>query len=121
MNITDYTGKAYNFRSYNCWHHVAKVRHDVGLYTPDFNVASPAQINAAFDEGLKNPKGLSRQQTPENFDIVLLGFKHAGRIVWHSGVYFEGNVSHCERGAKQVKFEPLSDLKNTYSEVEFWR
>lgn len=121
MNITEYTGKAYNFRTYNCWHHVAQVRQDVGLATPDFNVASPTQIGIAFDEGHKNPQGLQRQQSPKNYDIVLLGFTHAGRIIWHSGIYFDGNVSHCERIAKQVKFEPLSDLKNTYTEIEFWR
>lgn len=98
-----------------------QVRSDAGLETPDFNVASPAQIDAAFDSGHKNPKGLQRQQAPKNLDIVLLGFKHAGRIVWHSGVYHEGNVSHCERVAKQVKYEPLSDLKAVYTEIEFWR
>lgn len=121
MSIQDYTGRPYNFRTNNCWHHVCKVRGDAGLYTPEFSVASPHGINAAFDAGHNDPQGLTRQQTPENYDIVLLGFKHAGRIVWHSGVYFDGNVSHCERIAKQVKFEPLSDLKETYTEIEFWR
>lgn len=121
MTIHDFTGKAYNFRLYNCWTHVTAVRKSVGLETPDFNVASPASINQAFDDGHENPKGLTRQQTPQDFDIVLLGFKHAGRIVWHSGVYFKGHVSHCERVAKQVRLELLSDLLPIYSEVEFWR
>lgn len=121
MNITNYTGLAYNFRTYNCWHHVVNVRKDAGLKTPDFNVANPMLINYAFDSGHENPKGLTRQQVPKDYDIVLLGFKHAGRIVWHSGVYYGGNVSHCERIAKQVKYEPLADLRAVYTEIEFWR
>lgn len=121
MNIHDYTGRIYDFRCYNCWHHVTDVRKDAGLATPDFNVASPTKINSAFDAGHKDAKGLTRQQTPENYDVVLMGFKHAGRIIWHSGVYFDGCVSHCERAAKQVKFEELADLKAVYPEIEFWR
>lgn len=121
MNIHGYTGAYYDFRRYNCWHHVRRVRNDAGIFTPEFSVASIHDIDAAFEAGRQNPKGLTRQQVPEDLDIVLLGFKHAGRIVWHSGVYHGGNVSHCERIAKQVKYEPLADLKAVYMEIEFWR
>lgn len=121
MNITQYTGKAYNFRTYNCWHHVRAVRADVGLDTPEFNVLSPRDINQAFEDGHAATKGLRQVFVPQNFDAVLLGTKTGSRIVWHAGVYFEGLVSHCALYARQVKLEALSDLKRVYSEVEFWR
>lgn len=121
MNINDYTGLPYNFRRRNCWHHVRNVRRDAGLETPEFDVISPAQIQAAFDDGHAAPKGLEQVFEPQNFDAVLMGAKVAGRLVWHAGVYYEGFVSHCELAARQVRLEPLSDLKLKYPEIEFWR
>ncbi|AGK86484.1 hypothetical protein buks_2 [Escherichia phage buks] len=121
MNINDYTGLPYDFRRRNCWHHVRNVRADAGLSTPMFDVTSPTAIDAAFDDGHSNPKGLVRAVTPQNFDAVLLGVKHRGRIVWHAGVYYEGMVSHCELASRQVRLDSLEDLKDTYSEIEFWR
>lgn len=121
MNINDYTGRAYNFRRYNCWHHVRNVRRDAGLETPEFDVISPAQIQAAFDDGHSAPKGLEQVFAPQNFDAVLMAQKVAGRLVWHAGVYFDGFVSHCELAARQVRLEPLSDLKSRFSDIEFWR
>ena len=121
MNINDYTGRAYNFRRYNCWQHVRAVRHDAGMETPEFDVISPTQIQAAFDDGHAAPKGLEQVFEPQNFDAVLMAQKVAGRLVWHAGVYFDGFVSHCELAARQVRLEPLSDLKSRFSDIEFWR
>lgn len=119
--ITDYTGTPYNFRRYNCWHHVRKVRADVGLPTPAFDVTSPTAINAAFDAGHADPKGLVQVSEPQNYDAVLLGSHHAGRIIWHAGVYYEGFVSHCALASRQVRLDALADLKEEYSEIQFWR
>lgn len=121
MNINDYTGRAYNFRRYNCWQHVRNVRMDAGLETPEFDVTSPTQIQEAFDNGHSAPKGLEQVFEPRNFDAVLMCQKVAGRLVWHAGVYFDGFVSHCELAARQVRLEPLSDLKSRFSDIEFWR
>lgn len=121
MNINDYTGTPYNFRTYNCWHHVRRVRADVGLETPVFDVISPSQIADAFSEGHKNPGGLVRRYSPFNFDAVLMGCRVGSRIVWHAGVYFDGMVSHCELAARQVRLEALVDIKSRYQEIEFWR
>lgn len=121
MNITDYTGIPYNFRTYNCWHHVRAVRHDAGLDTPRFDVTTTAAINSAFDVGHIDPKGLTKVAQPNNFDAVLMGVRHAGRIVWHSGVYFDGFISHCELSARQVKLEALSEIQERYPLIEFWR
>lgn len=121
MNINDYTGLPYNFRTRNCWHHVREVRADAGLETPEFNVISPRDINQAFDDGHAATKGLVQVFTPQNFDAVLMGCRTGGRIVWHAGVYYNGLVSHCAMYARQVRLEALSDLKQAYSEIEFWR
>ena len=121
MNINDYTGRAYNFRRYNCWQHVRTARRDAGLETPEFDVISPTQIQAAFDDGHAAPKGLEQVFEPKNFDAVLMCQKVAWLLVWHAGVYYEGFVSHCELAARQVRLEPLSDLKLKYPEIEFWR
>lgn len=121
MNITDYTGRRYDFRNYNCWHHVRAVRADAGLPTPAFDVLTPAGINQAFEEGHTDSKGLTLVATPENYDAVLMGVTHGSRIVWHAGVFYDGNVSHCDRHAKQVKLESLTDIKSKFSEIEFWR
>lgn len=121
MKISYYTGIPYNFRSYNCWHHVRRVRSDAGLFTPEFDVKSPAGISDAFAAGHADPKGLIQHNAPRDYDAVLLGKRVAGRLVWHAGVYYQGFVSHCELAAKQVRLESLSDLKTKYQRVEFWR
>jgi len=122
MNISTYTGRLYNFRTYNCWHHVRAVRSDAGLETPCFDVQSPTAANDMFESGQRvDSKGLVQVFDPQNFDAVLLGCRHAGRIVWHSGVYYQGYVSHCERVAKQVKLESLTDIRKRFVEIQFWR
>ena len=121
MNINDYTGKPYNFRNYNCWHHVRAVRADAGISTPEFDVAHISAANAAFAAGHADSKGLAPISSPSDFDAVLMGERHGSRIVWHSGVYYQGYVSHCELAARQVKLESLADIRARYSEIEFWR
>lgn len=121
MNINDYTGMAYDFRKMNCWHFVRLVRSEAGLITPEFDVMSPVGINAAFDAGHEDSKGLVRVIEPSDFDAVLMGCRIGRRVIWHSGVYYQGMVSHCERNAKQVRLESLSDIRLKYTEIEFWR
>lgn len=121
MSISSYTGLAYDFRRRNCWHHVRNVRNDVGIDTPEFNVLSPININDAFTDAHRYPKGLVQVELPSNYDAVLMGIRSAGRIVWHAGVYFDGMVSHCDRLSRQVRLDSLVDLKQQYSEIEFWR
>lgn len=121
MNINDYTGLPYDFRKRNCWHHVRDVRADAGIFTPEFDVKYPTAAQDMFDAGHIDSKGLNRVYEPRNYDAVLLGYEHGGRVIWHSGVYYDGYVSHCERAAKQVKLELLSDISKRYPRVEFWR
>lgn len=121
MNINDYTGLRYDFRKRNCWHHVRNVRADAGIDTPAFDVLYPTAAQDMFAAGHVDSKGLVKVENPRNFDAVLLGYKHGGRIIWHSGVYYDGYVSHCERAAKQVKLETLIDIRKRYPRIEFWR
>lgn len=121
MNINSYTGLPYDFRKRNCWHHVRNVRSDAGIETPEFDVMLPTKANDMFDAGHADSKGLVNVKVPQNFDAVLMGHPHGKRIIWHSGIYYEGFVSHCERAAKQVKLEKLSDIIKRYPKIEFWR
>lgn len=121
MNINDYTGLPYDFRRRNCWHHVRAVRRDAGLDTPVFDVISPRKIDAAFAEGHADPKGLTKHESPENFDAVLMGERIGKRLVWHAGIYYNGLVSHCSLASRQVILQPLNDLRQQYAEIEFWR
>lgn len=121
MNINDYTGRCYDFRRYNCWHHVRAVRADAGIGTPAFDVASPSMADAMFAEGFRDSRGLVRVGDPQDFDAVLMGERHGRRIVWHSGIYYSGYVSHCERAARQVKLESLADIRARFQEIQFWR
>lgn len=121
MNINDYTGRRYDFRRYNCWHHVRAVRADAGIDTPRFDVTSISAADAMFAEGLRDSRGLLRVTEPRDLDAVLMGVRHGKRIVWHSGVYYQGCVSHCELEARQVRLEEMADIRARYSEIEFWR
>lgn len=121
MNINDYTGRRYDFRRYNCWHHVRQVRADAGIETPRFDVASPSGADAMFAEGFCDSRGLVQVEVPRDFDAVLMGERLGHRIVWHSGVYYGGYVSHCELAARQVKLESLTDIRARFQEIQFWR
>ena len=121
MTLHDYTGRPYRFGVYHCWHHVISVRHDAGLSTPAFDCTSPDDIQRAFDDGHDNPKGLVQVAEPEDWCAVLMAAKHRGRLVWHSGVYHDGHVSHCELAARQVRMESLQAITDRFERVEFWR
>lgn len=121
MNIHDYTGLHYDFRTHNCWQYVRRVRSDAGIDTPEFDCADPSGITDAFERGREVRKGMVHVSTPRNFDAVLMAAELRGRLVWHSGIYFDGMVSHCDRWAKQVRLQTLIEIQRDYQRVEFWR
>lgn len=121
MSIHDYTGKAYDFATYNCWDHVRAVRAYAGIETPDFDCSSPADVTDAIEHGREIRKGLVLVSTPRNYDAVLMKFKSGGRADWHAGVYVDGIVSHCDMRARQVRIDPLDELVKRCKRVEFWR
>ena len=120
-SISSYTGIPYDFMTYNCWGHVRNVRSDAGLATPEFDCVSIEEISSTFESGHADSKGLTQVTEPHNFDAVLMATSKRGRLIWHSGVYCDGMVSHCDRWAKQVIMEPLSSLRRQYERIEFWR
>jgi len=121
VNINEYTGLPYNFRTRNCWHHVINVRADAGIETPRFDVASLSGADAMFEEGHRDSRGLVLVDEPQDFDAVLMGVRRGKRIIWHSGVYYGGHVSHCDLSSKQVKLQSMADIQATFQEIQFWR
>lgn len=119
--LATYTGIAYDFIARNCWHHVRMVRADAGLHTPEFDCVSIEEICSTFEAGHADSKGMKQVTEPHDFDAVLMATEKRGRLIWHSGVYCDGMVSHCDRWAKQVIMEPLSSLRRKYERIEFWR
>lgn len=119
--LSKYTGLHYNFRLYNCWHHVRRVRADNKLQTPDFDCSSPDDADAVFDAAHNNTKGMVQITEPEPFCAVLIATERRNRIVWHSGVYLDGMVSHCDMVARQVRLDSLKSLQEKSVRIEFWR
>ena len=116
-----YTGIPYRFNGYNCWDHVRRVRADFGLDTPRFDCVAPPKIEEAFDLFHTDPKGMTQLNDPVDLCAVMIATDRAGRTSWHSGVYMNGMVSHCDRYSKQVRLDTLRSIKETSSRVEFWR
>ena len=119
--LAKYTGLAYDFMRRNCWHYVRMARSDAGLATPEFDCVSMEGISATFEAGHEDSKGLEQVSEPHDFDAVLMATSKRGRLIWHSGVYCDGQVSHCDRWAKQVRLQSLSEIRSEYERVEFWR
>lgn len=121
-NITEYTGKPYS-RKYACWDHVHAVRTDADLPTPRYDVQSDSvfEAQALFAKARDESTELQLTNTPQDYDVILMAARWNDRLMWHSGVYYKGLVSHCCNASKQVKLESLEDIKKRFCEVEFWR
>ena len=120
--MIEYIGIPYSFRNYNCWHHAVKVRADNGIKTKNFrprNISTAYEVITAQMQQLDH--GLTRADTPEDYDVVIT-CKNAGeRVVYHCGVYYQGDVSHCDGVRGQVVQEPLDTFTAEYGEPKFWR
>lgn len=112
--LAKYTGLAYNYQTYNCWHHVRAVRRDAGIDTPEFDCRTPELIEASR----KQTKGMVKIENPEPYCAVLMYTK---REKWHAGVYLDGLISHCDRNARQVRIDTLKSINKIAERVEFWR
>ena len=114
-SLAKYVGIAYEYRTYNCWHHVREVRADAGLKTPEFDCVSHDCEYGIFELG-RETKAMWQLETPQNYCAVLM----LNGKEWHSGVYCDGYVSHCDRNAKQVRLDSLAALTKRCDIVEFW-
>lgn len=115
-------GKPYSFRSFNCWNYAAQIREDNGIKT---RVFAPLNIENAFKlitaEMQSINCGLVKVDEPKNFDIVMCHKTIRGRLVYHCGVYYNGDVNHCSRESKQVIHGTYKEFINGYEGVTFWR
>ena len=115
-------GKPYSFRNFNCWDYVKEIRESRGIKTRAFQ---PVNIKNAFEiitaEMQKISHGLTRVQSPENFDVVIVHKKEGKKTLYHCGVFFNGEVRHCSRALRQVVNESFSDFKRQYDGFTLWR
>lgn len=118
--LARYTGLPYDFKNHNCWQFVRRVRADYNLSTPEFDCTHPDLSDSVFIAAHDNSKGLKQIQSPERLCAVLMMKIIMGREVWHSGVYIDGMVSHCDRYARQVRLDSLESLVEQCERVEFW-
>ena len=120
--MIEYIGIPYSFRNYNCWHHAVKVRADKGIKTKNFrpwNIGNAFKLITAQMQQLDH--GLTQAETPEDYDIVITSRERLGRTEHHCGVYYKGDVSHCDRSKRQVSQDSLRDFIKDYGAVKFWR
>lgn len=115
-------GKPYSFRYFNCWDYAVDIRSQANIKT---SVFQPVNLKNAFEiitaEMQKLGHGLTKVDTPNNFDIAIVHKCDGSRIIYHCGVYHDGNIAHCSRSLGQVVYEPLNDFKNKYDGCVFWR
>jgi len=112
MNISEFNGLAFNYKRYNCLHHVARVRRAAGLSMP--NISTPehrADVNELIEKCKQSPD-FQQVKTPENFDIVVI----MGPI-GHVGIYVDGMISHCSAASRCVVLDRVDEFKN----LEFYR
>lgn len=117
-----YLGKAYSFKDFNCWHYVSKVRKDNGINTKQFYVSNMASAyDKITNEMRRVDHGLVKVESPQNLDIIIVHKTHNGKTVYHCGLLHNGNVAHCSREARQVRYQSYKDFIKGYEGAVIWR
>lgn len=117
-----YIGKPYSFRSFNCWHYVCKIREDNGIETKAFSTKNFKEAFSTITKQMLNvDHGLTKVNTPENFDIVIINKTELGRLSYHCGVFHNGYVAHCDRASGQVLYQPYKKFIEGYEGAVIWR
>lgn len=120
--MIEYIGIPYSFRNYNCWSHAVKVRADKGIKTKNFrprNMSNAFKLITAQMQQLGH--GLTQADTPEDYDIAITSKQVGQRTEHHCGIYYKGDVSHCDGLRRQVVQDSLQEFIKTYGAVKFWR
>lgn len=111
-------GTPYNFRDFNCWDYVAKIREDNNIKTKLFK---PKNLSNAYllitAQMQKLDHGLTLVTVRQDFDIIIT--KSGG--TYHCGLCFGGDVVHCSRQLKQVVKESFTDFIKHYESYNLWR
>lgn len=111
-------GTPYNFREFNCWDYVAKIRKDNGIKTKLFkpkNLANAYHLITSQMQKLEH--GLTLVTDKQDFDIVIT----KKGSVYHCGLYYMGDVIHCSRNLKQVVKESFVNFVKPYESYTLWR
>lgn len=120
--MNQYIGLPYSFARFNCWDFVVKVRTDLGLPCDTFR---PKKLRAAFsliDEHLHGDHaGFDKVEKPQNYDMVMCEKDIGGEYTFHCGIFYNGDVYHCDRAKGQVSFDRLNQFVKPYKSVTFWR
>lgn len=115
-------GTPYVFRTYNCWDYVRDIRESNGIKTKKYSAGT---LGKAFEiitaEMQKLGNGLTKVDSPINFDIVI-GYKESTkRNDYHCGIFYGGMVMHCDRKMKQVVASTAQEFYSAFDGVKFWR
>jgi len=120
--LIQYIGLPYSFASFNCWDFVVKVRKDNGLPCEVFR---PKKLRDAFrlikDHIESEHAGFTKVDELQNFDLLVCEKDMGKDSTFHCGIFFDGLIYHCDRAARQVTFNTLSDFSKPYKKVTFWR
>ena len=120
--LTQYIGKPYSFKKFNCWDFVALVRKDNGIKTKLFKVRNMDEAFETFTAQMaKVGSGLLRVESPGDFDVVVVTRTLKGRKTYHCGLYYNGDVAHCCNNFGAVRAESLAEFTKDYEGVTFWR
>ena len=115
-------GKPYSFKDYNCWDYVREVRLENGIKTKKYSAGT---LDKAFEvitsEMQKLGNGLTKVDSPVNFDIVIGHTDNGKRNLYHCGLFYDGMIVHCDRKMKQVVASTARDFYKAYDGVKFWR
>ena len=117
-----YIGKAYSFRSFNCWHYVSKVRADQGIETKAFSTKNFKEAFSTITKQMRGvDHGLTKVDKPQNFDIVIINKTELGRLSYHCGVFHNGYIAHCDRVSGQVLYQTYKQFTQGYEGAVIWR
>jgi len=120
--IDFYIGKPYSFRDFNCWDYVALVRSENGIKTRKYqavNLGNAFEIITAEMQKLGN--GLTLVSNPADFDIIIAHKKKGESLVYHCGLYYKGEIMHCDRNLKQVVAQNYKEFSQGFEGVKIWR
>ena len=122
IDLTQYIGIPYHFRTFNCWDLVVKIRANFGIKTKMFK---PKTLKDSFRvvtaEMQKLDHNLTIADTPQNFDIIIAMVIVNGKRTYHTGVYTDGFVTHCCNLFGSVRQEPYASFTVKFDEVTIWR
>ena len=119
--LTKYIGKRYSFRAYNCWDFVVEARKEIGI---DTKVFKPKNLKDAFKvvtaQMQKLGHGLTKIDSPQNYDIVIVS-KKSKLTSYHCGLVYAGDVVHCCPHIGAVASCSLFEFTRDKDGVSFWR